>query len=94
MVLHNVSTSPFSHLDLQQCLARLQPSDGLILTQDAVYAVLDPSLTSVLADLPAIYVLKEDTQARAVHFENPHFKSIDYAEFVELSLKYTQVMSW
>lgn len=94
MVLHKVSTSPFIHMDLQQCLARLQPSDGLVLTQNAVYAVLDPSLTSLLADLRCVYLLKEDAQARAVQVENPHVKSIDYAEFVELSLEYTQVMSW
>lgn len=94
MILHKVSTSPFSHMDLQHCLARLQPTDALLLTQDAVYAVMDASLLSALSDLPAVYVLQEDANARAIQLENSHFKSINYADFVELSLKYTQVMSW
>ncbi|MGS2720257.1 sulfurtransferase complex subunit TusB [Paraglaciecola aestuariivivens] len=94
MILHKVSTSPFSHLDLQHCLARLQRTDALLLTQDAVYAVMDVSFLSVLSKLPAVYLLQEDANARAIKLENPHFKSINYADFVELSLKYPQVISW
>jgi tRNA 2-thiouridine synthesizing protein B len=94
MILHKISASPFTHQSLQHCLHRIDEIDGLLLTQDAVYAVLHQSLNSKLAELDSVFVLKEDAEARGVHVKSNHIQLISYAEFVDLSLKYEKVMSW
>ncbi|GAC18286.1 sulfurtransferase complex subunit TusB [Paraglaciecola arctica] len=94
MILHKISTSPFTHLALEHCLLRLHSSDGLLLTQDAVYGLRHQSLYSKLSELRCVYVLKEDAHARGVAVENDKIQLVDYAEFVELSLEYEKVMSW
>jgi tRNA 2-thiouridine synthesizing protein B len=94
MILHKISASPFTHQALQHCLQRIDEIDGLLLTQDAVYAVLHQSLNSKLAELDSVFVLKEDAEARGVHVKSNHIQLISYAEFVDLSLKYEKVMSW
>ena len=94
MILHKISSSPFSHLALQHCLRRIHSTDGLLLTQDAVYAVMHQTLHAKLAELHSVYVLKDDAEARGVKLENNNIQIITYAEFVELSLKYDNVMSW
>jgi tRNA 2-thiouridine synthesizing protein B len=94
MILHKISSSPFSHLALQHCLQRIYNTDGLLLTQDAVYAVMHQTLHAKLAELHAVYVLKDDLEARGVRLENNNIQIITYAEFVELSLKYDNVISW
>jgi tRNA 2-thiouridine synthesizing protein B len=94
MILHKISSSPFSHLALQHCLQRIYDTDGLLLTQDAVYAVMHQTLHAKLAELHAVYVLKDDLEARGVKLENNNIQIITYAEFVELSLKYDNVISW
>ena len=93
MILHKISSSPFSHLALQHCLQRIHNTDGLLLTQDAVYAVMHQTLHAKLK-LHAVYVLKDDIEARGVKLENNNIQIITYAEFVELSLKYDNVISW
>lgn len=94
MILHKLCTSPFNHLALKQCLLRMHSSDGLLLTQDAVYAVMDETLISKLSELDSVYVLKEDTQARGVQVASNNIQLISYTDFVELSLQYDNVMSW
>jgi tRNA 2-thiouridine synthesizing protein B len=94
MILHKISSSPFSHLALQHCLQRIHNTDGLLLTQDAVYAVMHQTLHVKLAELHAVYVLEDDIVARGVKLENNNIQIITYAEFVELSLKYDNVISW
>jgi len=81
-------------MTLQHCLQRMHETDGLLLTQDAVYAVMHQSLYPKLTKLRSVYVLKEDAQARSVKLETDNIQMITYAEFVELSLKYDKVMSW
>jgi tRNA 2-thiouridine synthesizing protein B len=94
MILHKVSSSPFSHLALQHCLQRIHNTDGLLLTQDAVYAVMQPSLGVKFTELHGVYVLKDDVEARGLQLENSSIQIITYAEFVELSLKYDKIISW
>lgn len=94
MILHKVSSSPFSHLALQHCLQRIHNTDGLLLTQDAVYATMHQTLQAKLAEHHCVYVLKDDIEARGVKLENNHIQIITYAEFVELTLKYDKVISW
>ena len=94
MILHKISSSPFEQLALQHCLQRIHSSDGLLLTQDAVYAVMHQTLNSKLEALDAVYILKEDADARGVRVISAHIQLISYAEFVGLSLQYEKVMSW
>jgi tRNA 2-thiouridine synthesizing protein B len=94
MVLHKVSASPFNHYALQQCITRMQSQDGLLLTQDAVYAVMHNDSVAQLTELNSVYVLQEDAKARGVNIENSQFQQVNYTEFVALSLEYDKVLSW
>ena len=98
MNLHKITSSPFTHLTLQHCLQRIQATEGLLLTQDAVYAVMDKALNSKLIELlslsVSVYVLKEDAEARGLVIESDKIQLVTYAQFVELSLEYDKVVSW
>ena len=94
MILHKVSTSPFADNALQQCLARMAQTDGLLLVQDAVYAVMQQPTQTPFTRLNAVYVLKDDADARGITISDKHIQPITYAGFVELSIQYNNVMSW
>jgi len=94
MILHKVSTSPFADQTLLQCLKRIQPTDTLLLIQDAVYAMVKGDLVDSLFEQGPIYVLNEDVQARGLKIENNLFHGISYPEFVALTLECKQVISW
>lgn len=94
MILHKISSSPFSYKALHHCLQRMHEKDGLLLTQDSVYTVMHQTLYTKLTELDSVFVLKEDAEARGVQVKSDHIQLISYAEFVELSLKYEKVMSW
>jgi tRNA 2-thiouridine synthesizing protein B len=94
MILHKISASPFSSFSLAQCIARLHGTDGVLLMQDGVYALLHPALCQVLAQHRQVYILQEDLQARGITQHHENFELISYPELVELSLEFKQVMSW
>ena len=94
MILHKVSTSPFADQTLLQCLKRIQPTDKLLLIQDAVYAMVKGDLVDSLLEQGPIYVLNEDAQARGLIIENSLYQGISYPEFVALTLECKQVISW
>ncbi|MFT4810903.1 MAG: tRNA 2-thiouridine synthesizing protein B [Paraglaciecola sp.] len=94
MILHKVSTSPFADQTLLQCLKRIQPTDKLLLIQDAVYAMVKGDLVDSLLEQGPIYVLNEDVQARGLIIENNLYQGISYPEFVALTLECKQVISW
>ena len=94
MILHKISASPFNHQALQHCLQRMHNTDGLLLTQDAVYTVMHQTLYAKLTGLNSVYVLKEDAEARGVLIESDKIQLITYAEFVELCIKYDKIVSW
>ncbi|MEP1445830.1 MAG: sulfurtransferase complex subunit TusB [Paraglaciecola sp.] len=94
MILHKIASSPFSHRALHQCLQRMQATDGLLLTQDAVYSLMDRELGTKLLQLKSVFVLKEDAEARGIGIEPSKIQLINYEQFVELSLKYEKVISW
>jgi len=94
MILHTVSTSPFADQSLLQCLKRKQPTDKLLLIQNAVYAMLNVDITETLRTHGPIYVLSEDIQARGIKIENDLYQAISYPEFVALTLACKQVISW
>jgi tRNA 2-thiouridine synthesizing protein B len=94
MILHKISTSPFADQTLLQCLKRIQPTDKLLLIQDAVYAMVKGDLVDSLFEQGLIYVLNEDVQARGLKIESNLYHGISYPEFVALTLECKQVISW
>ncbi|WP_212627108.1 sulfurtransferase complex subunit TusB [Pseudomonas sp. PP3] len=93
--LHVLSHSPFGDDRLSSCLRVIGASDVLLLSGDAAYALQPgtaPFKTLNARGLP-LYVLAEDAQARAI--EVPDWATaIDYAAFVELSIRHDKVNSW
>ncbi|MFT6920822.1 MAG: tRNA 2-thiouridine synthesizing protein B [Cognaticolwellia sp.] len=94
MMLHKVSTSPFSDQSLLQCLTRIQPTDKLLLIQDAVYTIMKTDVTDTLLTHAPIYVLNDDVQARGLTIDSELYQAISYSEFVALTLECKQVISW
>ena len=94
MILHKVSTSPFTDQNLLQCLKRIQPTDKLLLIQDAVYAMVKADVTDSLLTHGQVYVLSEDMQARGLKIDKELYHAISYADFVTLTLECNQVISW
>ena len=96
MILHTVSTSPFSAQNLLQCLKHKQPTDNLLLIQDAVYAIIKADVTDLMRTQKhgPIYVLNEDMLARGLKIESDLYHAISYPEFVALTLECNQMRSW
>lgn len=94
--LHIFNTSPFSGKQFSEALNFTQQADGILLTGDAVYALLPNTEQSNLLQQSAnnIYVLQEDITARAVQFSLDNVKIVDYPYFVELCTLYSKVVSW
>ena len=96
--LHILSRSPFSDSQLGSCLRLLGPEDGLLLTGDAVYALLpgSPPLKA-LEQMPcgiALHALAEDLEARSIQNLPMGLQVLDYPAFVELCCHYDKVNSW
>lgn len=94
--LHVLSHSPFADNRLDSCLRLLGNDDGLLLCGDAAYALM-PSSAALdrlqRANLESLYVLDEDLLAR--NLELPAgIVSVDYAGFVELSIRFDKVNTW
>ena len=94
MILHKISTSPYTNSALSQCLKRISAEDGLLFIQDGVYAIKHQDFLAKLEELSNLYLLSDDLKARAISAENPKFKQISYEQFVDLSLQYSKVLSW
>jgi tRNA 2-thiouridine synthesizing protein B len=93
--LHVLSHSPFGDDRLISCLRLLGSADAVLLSGDAVYALQPDTVPfSALQARPVnLFVLVEDTQARAI--EVPDWaEAIDYRAFVELSVRHAKVNSW
>ncbi|MEP0177749.1 MAG: sulfurtransferase complex subunit TusB [Paraglaciecola sp.] len=94
MILHKLTSSPFKDLSLQHCLQRLGESDGVLLTQDAVYALIHQDIREKLNALSGkVFLLEEDADARGIEASG-NVEIIDYEGFVELTLKFNKVVSW
>lgn len=95
--LHLLSRSPFADASGASCLRLLGPNDGLLLSGDAVYALQPGSRPfETLSQLPAnqpVFALAEDLEARGI--ATPEFvQAVDYAAFVELTLRFERTNSW
>jgi len=95
--LHLLSRSPFADTSGASCLRLLGPGDGLLLSGDAVHALQSGSqpfdaLRALPADRPC-FALAEDLAARGLAV--PDFvQAVDYAGFVELTLRFERTNSW
>jgi tRNA 2-thiouridine synthesizing protein B len=95
--LHVLSHSPFSDSRLNSCLRLVGEHDAILLCGDATY-----SLTPASAALQALedrlgglklFALEEDMQARNI--QAPAWTSqVDYAGFVDLTIRFDKVNSW
>lgn len=96
MILHTLNKFADHSTALHSCIATIASADALLLLEDGVYALL--SAESLKASLPVgvrLYVLGEDMDARGLSERNdPHFKRINYADFVELTLLCSKVINW
>ncbi|TAN49204.1 MAG: sulfurtransferase complex subunit TusB [Methylococcaceae bacterium] len=92
-VLHIVKHSPDASQALRRCLARVGPSDSVLLIEDAVYA---PASDAALRCAGKIYALLPDMAARGLT-RNPlqgDVEYVDYAGFVQLVVNHDKVISW
>lgn len=96
--LHVLSHSPFSDSRFGSCLRLLAPDDALLLSGDAVYALLpDTSQLDALerlASSTALFALDEDLQARGISALPERVQRLDYPGFVECCVRFDKVNSW
>ncbi|WP_298442823.1 sulfurtransferase complex subunit TusB [uncultured Ferrimonas sp.] len=92
--LHTLSQPCSNPEALQQQLRYRQPSDPVLLLQDAVLMAQQPRFTAQLTQYP-LYVLQDDVAARGLSLP-PQLTAtlISYPEFVQLTLDTQQQVSW
>jgi tRNA 2-thiouridine synthesizing protein B len=95
--LHVISHSPFADSRLANCLRLLGSEDALLLCGDATYALTQGTAPFQALELRintyGLYALAEDIQARGLTLPQ-WVTGVDYAQFVELSIRYDRVNTW
>ncbi|WP_122672230.1 sulfurtransferase complex subunit TusB [Pseudomonas viridiflava] len=94
--LHVLSHSPFTDNRLDSCLRLLGDNDGILLCGDATYALTPSSTVSQKLQQTgsqSLFVLDEDLKARNLPLP-AGIVSVDYAGFVELSIRFNKVNTW
>jgi tRNA 2-thiouridine synthesizing protein B len=99
-ILHIINKSPYERHSLDTCLRLARDDAGILLIEDAVYAVrknatAGEKLQAVL-EKHKIYALEPDLQARGIDAENTidGISLVDYDGFVELATEYDKLQSW
>ncbi|MGK9067309.1 sulfurtransferase complex subunit TusB [Stutzerimonas chloritidismutans] len=96
--LHLMSHSPFADGRLDSCLRLIAPGDALLLTGDAVHALLAGTAPRAaleqLDEAIALFALAEDVTARGLLSLPGRVEAIDYARFVELCCRYARTNAW
>ncbi len=95
--LHIVSKSPHANSALADCLSACGEHATILLIEDAVTAALIGSHWAAQLDKTdhQIAVLVEDCLARGISTKiDAKFRSIDYAQFVQLCCDHTPIVSW
>ncbi len=97
--LFTIKDSWFNRPALYEQLAFSAPGDAILLLQDAVLALQSPiSLASFLAKClrvnVSVYALEEDCQLRGIINAYPDIGLVDYAGFVDLTVKYDKQLAW
>jgi len=98
LILHHIQTSASHDNALRMCLRYITAGDSLILTADAVNALLYPDWLNLIAPF-AVYVLKDEIRARGLEpklasISNIQINVIDDTEFVNQTLRHTKVITW
>lgn len=94
MILHQVFGSPSQDHTLQHCAERCQVDDGILLLQDAVYALQHPLLKQLTTKGLTVYVLQNDLEARGLSLENTAIHLVNDEQWLRLCVQYDKVMSW
>ncbi len=94
MILHKYAASPYSSNSVNNSIARIEKSDGILLTLDGVYCCDHPILESLLDATHNIYVLKDDAQARGIKVADERLTQVDYRGFVQLVTQYDSTIAW
>lgn len=95
MVLHNITSSPFTGADLHEIIHRFAPNDGVIFSQDGVYAFRQAQFIKLmLQQKVTCYALQEDMLARGIKQQHDDVRVVDYAQWVALTLDYQQQICW
>ena len=95
-MLHTLINSPFK-CDFDAMLRMLAAGDEVLLLQDGVLAALEGSraLESLRLAPISLYVLREDILARGLSAQiSSSVAAVSYTEFVALTVKQTQQMTW
>jgi len=95
-MLHTVVNSPF-RCDFNALLRMLANGDDVLLMQDGVLAALEGSqaLELLLLAPISLYALQDDVIARGLSAQiSSSVAAVSYTEFVALTVKQTQQMTW
>lgn len=94
MILYKLCHSPFDSNSIESCLQLIEPSDGVLLTENAVYLISHTVLLERLIEkTPNIFALSPDLDARGIDIIQP-IKNVSYSDMVELCVTYSKVVSW
>lgn len=93
MILHHIQTSPAQDNALTTCLKYVDKQDTVLLSGNAVNALLLHSWQKALTKI-RILVLADDVTARGITEQLSKFTSISYEQFVQETLRHNKVISW
>lgn len=95
-MLHILQHSPFQ-TDLESMLRSMKQGDELLLIQDGVIVALSgtKALDLLLAAPISVYALQEDIEARGLTAQiSTGVGKVSYTDFVALTVKHEQHISW
>ncbi len=90
MTLHVVSRSPYESQAFTTCLNLLHRDDALLLIDDGVFGLLQPSLSQL--PCPVFYLL-QDAQTRGVVAPG-QIEGVDFEQMVTLTELHTPIQTW
>ncbi|MBW8185457.1 sulfurtransferase complex subunit TusB [Shewanella nanhaiensis] len=93
MILHKIQTSPAQDNALSTCLRYIDKQDTLLLSGNAVNALLLTCWQEKLSHI-TVLVLEEDIIARGLDERLNQYASISYEQFVQETLRHEKVISW
>ena len=99
-MLHILRHSPQTDNRFASCLRVLASRQGLLLMEEAVYALLphSPSVTrlELLPNSVRLYALESDIQARGLALDDlpARVQVVDYDAMVSLCAEHSKVVSW
>ena len=99
-MLHTINKSPFEKNSLESCLRLAKEGDDILLIEDAVYAATaDTAISAQMEEAVrkhGVYALGPDLSSRGIEQSKllEGIEVVDYAGFVDLTVKNETVQSW